>query len=188
MTRKQALLGSLAVLLLLGNDGCQSQANPTDPSDDDLSKAENFDVERTRGRVTNLGVGYFKGDRKETGVRKGRPYYWVVVSHGHDAQGAEITESFSGIPSHIYDALQVGDVLPKKPLLGPLQLTRLDGKVIDRQANLEKGQFYIMVDERKGTPPRTYRVDAATYYRLDIGTWLPLREGEAQGSPPAAIP
>lgn len=176
---------AVAVLFLCGAEGggCAPSlppAAPDDPAEDELAKGRNFDIQRTRGLVTSLGVRYFVGDQKHTAEQKGQAYYFVQVQVDETVPqtpqpGLVVMPQpmlFVGIPKEVYDALELNMRLPAYPLLVQERLPFFRGRVVDKVAYPRENEFFVVVDD--GKTVRTYRLTAETYYRdVMIGMELP---------------
>lgn len=140
-----------------------------DPNKDTLARGENFDIERTPGEVTGKSVKYFVGNDADSTSKKGKPYYILTVL----TYGKARAEDFIGVPTHIFDSVEVGTKLHIRPSLSLKHLASLEGKIIDRYANLEQNKFFVVVDD--SIKIRAFQVDMDLFYRkLDIGTRLPI--------------
>ena len=155
------------VFVLLFMMGCQ------DPSEEELNKGKNIDIERMTGRVVSMSVNYFKGDMSYTKEVQGQPYYCVTLAVTNST-GLETEESFVGVPMNVFDALSPGTQLPIAPLLTIKELAKIEGVVIDKQVNPDLNRFYIVIDDYESI--KIYRVRSGIYYkRIDVGMSLPLQ-------------
>lgn len=178
--------GLLAMVLFLCGaegdcDGEQKPTAPNDPSEGVLATGRNFDIQRTRGIVTALGVRYFAGDQKHTAEQKGQAYYFVQVQLDESiapalpvagAVPSPQSHLFVGIKKEVYDALEPNMRLPAYPLMVSERLPFLHGRVVDKVAYPRENEFFIVIDE--GRVVKTYRVTVETYYRdVTVGMELP---------------
>lgn len=164
MKTKKLILALLLVSCILFT-GC-------DPTEKERAKGQNIDIERMDGEVVSRGIKYFEGDRTPTQERKGQPYYCVTITYKNE-NGAKITEQFKDIPIEVFDALYVGKKLPTSPLLTLTHLTKMEGEIVDMQADLERLRFSIVIKNLEGI--EVYNIDIKTYYTLlRVGTKLPV--------------
>lgn len=170
MNRSSKILTLFLVIACLWVSGCWEE----DPTQEQLAKGQNIDIERMEGRVTSKSVKNFKGDREHTKARMWKPYYCISVYHEGATSMASSTEEFLDVPVEVFDAVYIGKELPTTPLLSLTQLSKMEGEVADMQADLITGTFSIVVSNLEGI--HIYRVDIKTYYTLvRIGSKLPLQ-------------
>ena len=164
-----ALFLVLACLVLMG----------CDPGEEQLKKGENIDIGGLRGKVLEMGVRYFLGDNPYTKEMKGQPYYWVRISYV-DAAGTEIDEVFLGVLPGVHDVLKPGMELPTSSSLSLLDLTKIEGEVVDMYRNLDTDRFWIVVLNLDGL--NKYRVDMKAFYTIkDSERKLPLNSDSITG-------
>lgn len=141
-----------------------------DPSEAVLKKGRNIDIERMTGTVTAKYVKYF-----EEGEEQGQPYYGLTVNY--EEKGVKRVEDFIGVPPEIFDSVEVGATLPVIPFITEKQLEKVEGVVLDKQANLETKRWFIAVDNNEMV--RVYRIDKDLYYKkIRVETRLPLSAAE----------
>lgn len=143
-----------------------------DPSEEELEKGQNIDIERIEGKVLGFGAGIFQGDNTYTSNWVGKPYFWAKISYMNE-NGSTTVETFYGILPEVMEVLEVGMELPATICLTLTQLTKMEGEIVDMDRDLDQNKFWIVVSDLEGI--RKYRVDMKTYYMLvHVGTKLPL--------------
>lgn len=159
------ILISCLVLACFALVGC-------DPSEEILKRGQNIDIEKLRGKVLEVGVGYFEGDNSYTLELKGKPYYWAKISYTKE-DGTSAEEIFYGILPEVRDVLKPGMEFPTSTSLSLIMLTKIEGDIVDMDRDLSEDKFWIVVNNVEGL--KKYRVDMKTYYTLvHVGTKLPL--------------
>lgn len=160
-----ALLLALPAACLLLCAGC------ADPEETELKAGAAFDPETAHGKVTKLWVGYF-----EVGEKKGQPYYCLTLT-SKNSGGTEKNEDIKGLLPDVFKSLRVEMELPANPVVTPQMLTKMEGIIIDIQADPIRRRFTIVVDH--GEEIKTYSVDIDTFYRrIEKGMKLPLQSKE----------
>lgn len=146
-------------------------AGCADPTEKELTKGQKIDIERMQGTVVSKSIRYFEGDRGKTTERKGKPYYCLEISFVEGSLAKK--EEFKDVPIEVFDAVNVGTILPVARLLTLTQLAKMQGEIVDMQANLASRKFSIVVKNLDGI--NVYAIDIKTYYELlHIGTKLPV--------------
>ena len=164
------LIVMLLVLLALVA-GCAGDP-PTDPSEKDLMEGRNLDIGRMHGEIVNIQPRCYAGDRTETAELIGKTYYVVSIDVSAVNAAYPDVRSFLGVAFDTVDLLEVGMVLPSKPIHTPQMIAKMEGKVIDRVAYLSKNEFWVVVDCLESI--ELIRVSKFTFYKLiDIGMRLP---------------
>jgi hypothetical protein len=158
MSKKLSFLLFLFTFLL-------SSCEKNDPTPAELAKGSNLDIERMEGEVVSVGTGYYVGDQEHTKDQAGKPYYWVRIRY-FDQQNQVVNETFKGILPEVRDSLTIGMKLQGGGIFLTLsQLSRMDGSIVDLQANLKDNWFFITIESLERIP-RVYEVDKITYYRI----------------------
>jgi hypothetical protein len=168
MPRWLRCIGVMSLALLtLGNGGCEQSPDPTDVQ---WSTAQKVDLSRTSGTITDKRIAYLVN--AVHGGTVGDPYYCVTITEGLATGRGQSTE-YCGVNRETYDAVVGGTALPIERIYTVYDLSKLDGRIVDRWANPPAGAWYVVVDRL--TAIETYRVDAVTYYRhIDLGMRLPF--------------
>jgi hypothetical protein len=146
----------------------------TDPIKEDLKKGENIDLERMEGEITDIGVKYFKGDRKGvTDEKTGKPCYWIRITHkdGHQEEVVGIsTTVFDAVVDHLKDT----NKLPIPRTLTLSELAGIEGLIVDK-CWAPPNKFYLLIQQ--GSKLTSFRVcaDAFADERVRKGEHLPLK-------------
>ena len=143
-----------------------------DPSEEELKKGPNINIEVIKGKVLEVGAGIFQGDNPYTKSWAGKSYFWAKISYMNE-KGSTVVETFYGILPEVMRVLKVGMELPATICLTLTHLTKMEGEIVDMDRDLDQNKFWIVVSDLEGI--RKYRVDMKTYYTLvHVGTKLPL--------------
>lgn len=143
------------VLFLAVFSGCG------DPNEAQLDKGKNIDLERTTGTITSKSVRYFEGNQDWTKERKGLPYYCLTISTTNQ-NNSTTSEEFIGVPVEKFDFVEVGMEL-SSTILNSDMLAKINGKIVDMQADMSRRQFFIAVEQTDRI--KIYRVCPEVYYR-----------------------
>ncbi|MBI4142358.1 hypothetical protein HY480_00610 [Candidatus Uhrbacteria bacterium] len=191
-TRNQRIALSFAVVCMLGNDECASEAQappappaPRDPfTDADLRIAQKLDLGRTYGAVVNKRTEYYVEAHKDFDVKPGNTYYCLDVRQ-KNADGQAMDIAYCGVPQTVYDAVEIATSLPIVRIHTVYEIAQFNGRVIDRHADPANRAWYITVDH--ATKVEEYRVDPVSYYRyLEHGQDLPFTPPRGGGTTSAS--
>lgn len=189
MTRVQRIAFGCIALLALSAVSCKA-IPPTDPfTSTDLRIAQRLDLSRTYGAVIGKRTEHYIEPHPDFDARPGDTYYCIDVRLT-DTNGRYTDTAYCGVPQAVYDAVEIGTTLPTIHVYNVFQIAQLQGRIVDRQADLEHQKWYVVVDH--ATEMRVYRVDPITYYRyLTVGQDLPFappRGRTASDPPPTPVP
>ena len=170
--------------LTLTAEGCRLSLDPF--TDQDLKVAQQLDLGRIYGEVVRKRIGNYATPHQELDAQPGDTYYCLDV-RTTQLNGQYSDTGYCGIRQEVYDAVEIGTKLPTMHVHNVYQIAELRGRIVDRQADPERREWYVVVDH--ASEVKVYRVDAMTYYRyLDIGQTLPFtppngrRTGESAAS------
>lgn len=150
------LMAALVLFSLAFFMGC------SDPSEEELKKGENLDLERTEGMVVSKSIEYYSGDNTYTKERKGQPCYCLTINVSKDGQGQNFI--YKGVSLEKFDSVNVGTRLPCQSMLTVQALATLTGRLLDKQANLGENKFYVVIETLGVTT--VYRVNKELYYNI----------------------
>jgi len=145
-----------------------------DPNEAELKCGQSLDIERMTGTVTAKAVCYFQGDNEYTKKDQGKPFYCLTIQHDGT------TDEFKGVLPNVFDAVEVGTILPRNPVLTLKHLQAMSGTVVDLKSDLSQQKWFVAIKDAEVI--KVFQVERDVYYKyINVGMQLPLRTGSIPG-------
>lgn len=148
------MLKKFAVLILACYSLLLIGCGTNNPTDAEIEQATHFDFSNENGSVIEKKIEYFSDvvqeelTNKEIASRSiGKPYYCVRINRSENS----INEFWlRGVPRSTYELIKVGDKLPLRQMITKKTVYLVDGTVVDMEADLEDGKWYVALKELDG--------------------------------------